>query len=226
MRVLQVYSSLGSDRAVAGLDRPEKSRDSSPAVGPEMPQSCTSLEVGHCFQLPETYCQEARARFTDSRGALRMPLMNSYGLGVSRLLAHLALQHQDSKGLLFPPQVAPFCVAVLPQPAARWNDGQWAARLGKALFRILQKTAAKAGGPADVVLDDRHGLTLRQMQSHADLVGIPHQLIIKEDFLRTPGKARVLYISRGAGKADILPIRAALNRLENILFGVAMSSKR
>ncbi|CDJ27481.1 uncharacterized protein EMH_0032160 [Eimeria mitis] len=112
------------------------------------------------------------------------------------------------------------------EPAARWNDGRRTARLGQALFRILHKSAAEAGGPADVFFDDRQGLTLRQMQSHADLVGIPHQLIIKEDLLRAPGKARVLYISRVTGKADILPLRAALNRLKNTLFGVAMSSRR
>ncbi|CDI80303.1 hypothetical protein, conserved [Eimeria praecox] len=221
-----VCNVLGSDQVVPELHPPDESRSGVSDGDAEGVEMGSSLEVAHCFQLPETYCKAARARFTDPGGAQRMPLMNSYGLGVSRLMAHLALRHQDSKGLLFPPQVAPFCVVVIPQPAARWNDGRRAARLGKALFRILHKTAALAGGPADVLLDDRQGLTLRQMQSHADLVGIPHQLIIKEDFLRAPGTSRVLCISRETGQADILPLRAALKRLENTLFGVAMSRKR
>ncbi|CDJ53857.1 hypothetical protein, conserved [Eimeria brunetti] len=221
-----VCSILGSDQAVPGVDPPGRSRDGAHAEDEESPNGSTTLEVGHCFQLPETYCKAAGARFADSRGALRMPLMNSYGLGVSRLLAHLALMRHDAKGLVFPPQVAPFCVVVLPQPAARWNDGRRAARLGKALFKMLHQIATVAGGPADVLFDDRQGLTLRQMQSHADLVGIPHQLIIKEDLLRPPGKARVLYITRETNNAEVLPLRSALNRLKNALFGVAMSSKR
>lgn len=157
----------------------------------------------------------------DSQGVEKVPFMSSYGLGVSRLIAHLALSHQDMKGLLFPPQVAPFCVAIIPQPAARWNDGRNAARLGRALFRRLHRTATEAGGSADVFLDDRRGPTLRQMQMHADLIGIPHQVIIKHDLLRTSGKPCVLYISRTCGSADILPLRAALNKLQSALLDVA-----
>ncbi|CDJ57308.1 hypothetical protein, conserved [Eimeria maxima] len=111
------------------------------------------------------------------------------------------------------------------EPAARWNDGRRVARLGQAVFRLLQKTAAEAGGPADILFDDRQGLTLRQMQSHADLVGIPHQLIIKDDLLRTPGNARVLCISRKTGRGDILPIRAALNRLRIAFYSAAVPFK-
>ncbi|CDJ41102.1 hypothetical protein, conserved [Eimeria tenella] len=216
-----VCSILGSGQTTPRLDRTNESHNG--AHGATAPYVCggTCLEVGHCFQLPKAYCKAARARFMDSQGVEKVPFMSSYGLGVSRLIAHLALSHQDMKGLLFPPQVAPFCVAIIPQPAARWNDGRNAARLGRALFRRLHRTATEAGGSADVFLDDRRGPTLRQMQMHADLIGIPHQVIIKHDLLRTSGKPCVLYISRTCGSADILPLRAALNKLQSALLDVA-----
>lgn len=202
----------------------DRSAPASPATGAERPPASRSLEVGHCFQLPGTYCEAAGARFTDSRGAAQVPLMNSYGLGVSRLLGHLALVHQDARGLSFPPQVAPFCVAVLPQPTARWGASQRAAGLGKTFFKRLQHVAAEAGGSADVLLDDRQGLTLRQMQAHADLVGIPHQVIIKEVLLRSPGGARVIYLSRRNGKPEVLPLRVALGTLRSALLQVSTDS--
>lgn len=195
------------------------------AIADESVPPGRSLELGHCFQLPGTYCQAAGARFTDSCGMARVPLMNSYGLGISRLLAHLALSHQDAKGLSFPSQVAPFTVAVLPQPAARWNGTQRAARMGQAFFNWLQRAAADAGGPADVLLDDRRGLTLRQMQAHANLVGIPYQVIIKEKLLQTPGAAHVIYTARSSGKADVLPLRAALSTLKGLLVQTSIASQ-
>lgn len=150
--------------------------------------------------------------------------MNSYGLGISRLLAHLALARQDANGLSFPSQVAPFSVAILPQPAARWKATHRAARMGEAFFNWLRRVAADAGGPADVLLDDRRGLTLRQMQAHASLVGIPHHVLIKEELLQTPGAARVIYTARSSDRAEVLPLRAALNTLKGVLVQTSIAS--
>lgn len=212
-------SPLGNDNEASKVTEQAGTMDASAAAdenAKHIPAGKT-LEVGHCFQLPGTYCEVARTQFTDSLGVMRTPLMSSYGLGVSRLLGHLAFAHADAKGLAFPPQVAPFYVAILPQPSARWKKGRRATRLGEALFKRLQQAAADTGGSADVMLDDRQGLSLRQMQGHADLVGIPHQLIIKEELLQFPEKACVLYISRNTGKAEILSLKSALGRVEGAL---------
>ncbi|XP_022587255.2 uncharacterized protein LOC34617518 [Cyclospora cayetanensis] len=225
-----VSSELGSDNAASGLIAQDGSgsrhNTATQAVAIERLPPGRSLEVAHCFQLPGVYCEAAKARFTDSQGVVRVPLMNSYGLGVSRLLAHLALTHQDAKGVSFPPQVAPFCVAILPQPAARWNSSNRSTRVAVALFRRLQKIAADVGGFADVLLDDRRGLSLHQMQAHADLVGIPRQVVIKEKLLWPPGRARVLCISRRTGTAEIKPLRSALAALKDAFLEFGTSSKQ
>ncbi|KAL8435564.1 hypothetical protein ACSSS7_002409 [Eimeria intestinalis] len=184
-----------------------------------------SLEVGHCFQLPPTYCEVAKARFADSSGAVKVPLMNSYGLGVSRLFGHLALAHRDAKGLKFPPQVAPFSVAVMLQSAQRWSASRRVAHVGEALFRKLGHLAHEAGGSADTLLDDRRGITLRQMQAHADLMGIPHQILVKEELLKPPGPARVLYVERSSGKTEVQTLRTALEAIKRALLRLAAISQ-
>ncbi|KAL8438831.1 hypothetical protein Efla_003868 [Eimeria flavescens] len=146
----------------------------------------------------------AKARVSDSVGALRVPLMNSYGLGISRLFGHLALGQQDAKGLLFPPHLAPFSVAILQQSAKRLSAIRRVTRDAEGLFKRLEQIATEIGGSADILLDDRRGLTLRQMQAHADIVGIPHQILVKEELLKPSGPPRVLYIPRTSGKAQRL----------------------
>lgn len=219
---------LGEDHSLPTLSVPQGPSSSYVRVSgdkaSDCPPICRSLEIGHCFQLPGTYCEAVGVQFTDPWGTLKVPLMNSYGVGVSRLVGHLALSHQDEKGLSFPPQVAPFCVAVLPQNAARWSSDRRVERVGMALFERLKKIAAEVGGSADVLLDDRQGPTLRQMQAHADLVGIPYQVIIKAEFLHPPGPPRVLYIARSSGKMKVLPIRNALETLKGALSRASMTN--
>ncbi|KAL8438828.1 hypothetical protein Efla_003865 [Eimeria flavescens] len=185
-----------------------------------------SLEVGHCFQLPSTYCEAAKARVSDSVGALRVPLMNSYGLGISRLFGHLALGQQDGKGLLFPPHLAPFSVAILQQSAKRLSASRRVTRVAEGLFKRLEQIATEIGGSADILLDDRRGLTLRQMQGHADIVGIPHQILVKEELLKSSGPPRVLYIARTSGKAQRLPFKVALGTLRRELRCSFLGSQR
>ncbi|KAL8272371.1 hypothetical protein Esti_003661 [Eimeria stiedai] len=223
-----VPSLLGEDVTLQGpAARGAENSDRAPEVA--LGQACgpmgRSLEVGHCFQLPATYCEAAKARFADSSGAVKVPLMNSYGLGVSRLFGHLALAHQDAKGLRFPQQVAPFSVAVLLQSPQRWNASRSVTRVGEAFFKKIGQFANEAGGSADTLLDDRRGITLRHMQAHADLVGIPHQILVKEELLKPPGPARVLYVERSSGRTEVQTLRTALRAIKKALLHLAAVSQ-
>lgn len=198
--------------------------DHSPFLG-----QTRTLELGHIFQLPSTYCEAFGVRFTDSLGRNRTPLMNCYGLGLSRLLGHLALKCSDPKGIIFPSQVSPFTVVIIPQPLPRWasvdrsrgstglvgsNRGlrgrAWT--VSQALYSRLQTMAARIGGPCDVLLDDRPGISLGKMQAHADLIGIPHQVLVKAELLKlTP--PRIIYINRSDGCPKSLSLKSALSLL-------------
>ncbi|KAL8455598.1 hypothetical protein Emag_000593 [Eimeria magna] len=226
LRSLQVPSLLGEDvtQGLAAYGAENIGRSSEGGLIQECGSVGRSLEVGHCFQLPATYCEAAKARFADSSGAVKVPLMNSYGLGVSRLFGHLVLIYQDAKGLRLPPQVAPFFVAVLLQSAQRWSASRRVARVGEALFKKLGQFVKEAGSSADALLDDRRGIALRQMQAHADLLGIPHQILVKEELLRPPGPARVLYVKRSSGKMEVQTLGTALRAIKRALLQLASPS--
>ena len=53
------------------------------------------IEVGHIFQLGDTYSQAMGASFLDREGKASVPIMGCYGMGVTRLVAAVIEQHHD-----------------------------------------------------------------------------------------------------------------------------------
>jgi prolyl-tRNA synthetase len=118
--------------------------------------------VGHIFKLGTKYSQAMNAQFLDPDGKLQPFIMGCYGIGVGRTLAAAIEQNHDDDGIIFPPQLAPFDVAVLP---IKWKSE----RLQKAAVQIYENLQ-KAG--MDVLLDDRDaGYGMKRKD--ADLIGIP-----------------------------------------------------
>src|SRR6185369_11269947 len=71
------------------------------------------IEIGHIFMLGRRF---ADAFGLDALGPDSKPIritMGSYGVGVSRLVAAIAEQHHDEKGLVWPASVAPAHVHVV-----------------------------------------------------------------------------------------------------------------
>ncbi|WP_010118894.1 proline--tRNA ligase [Corynebacterium nuruki] len=71
------------------------------------------IEIGHIFQLGRKYTEAFEVKILDENGKRSVPTMGSYGLGVSRLIAVIAEQMHDEKGLRWPSTVAPFDVHVV-----------------------------------------------------------------------------------------------------------------
>jgi prolyl-tRNA synthetase len=71
------------------------------------------IEIGHIFQLGRKYTEAFEVKILDENGKRSVPTMGSYGLGVSRLIAVIAEQMHDEKGLRWPSTVAPFDVQVV-----------------------------------------------------------------------------------------------------------------
>jgi len=106
------------------------------------------IEIGHIFQLGRRF---ADVFGLDALGPDSKPIritMGSYGVGVSRLVAAIAEQHHDERGLVWPAAVAPADVHVV---AAGKGD-----QLAGAL-RIGEELAARG---LDVIVDDRTGVSV------------------------------------------------------------------
>jgi prolyl-tRNA synthetase len=166
------------------------------------------IEIGHIFMLGR--------RFTDvfgldALGPDSKPIritMGSYGVGVSRLVAAIAEQHHDEKGLVWPATVAPAHVHIV--AAGKTDQIDAAAKLGEELVA--------AGW--DVLVDDRPGLSVGVRLTDAELIGAPWIVVVgrrlAEGFVelrdRASGQTRDVALAEIAGVLSS-EIGASLGRL-------------
>jgi prolyl-tRNA synthetase len=123
------------------------------------------IEVGHVFKLGSTFTTAFGAYSTLAGGEPQALEMGCYGLGITRLLAVIAQQTADARGLAWPERVAPFAAVLLPEPDAS------ATRAAEALYQAL------GGSLGDTLLDDSDA-SLEDKLRGADLIGIPLQLVV------------------------------------------------
>jgi prolyl-tRNA synthetase len=154
---------------------------------------CRGIEVGHIFQLRTNYSAAMSATYLDENGVTQVMEMGCYGIGVSRIVGAAIEQGNDDKGIIFPPSMAPFFVAI----CAIGYDKSEAVKLAA---NQLHDALLAAG--IDVLLDDR-GERPGVMFAEADLMGIPHRLVIGE---RGLAEGAVEYKARSAADAQSVPL--------------------
>ncbi|MCD2256256.1 proline--tRNA ligase [Agrilactobacillus fermenti] len=72
------------------------------------------IEIGHIFKLGTRYSKMMHAEFLDENGRSQPIIMGSYGIGVSRLLSAIVEQHSDESGMVWPRDIAPYDVHIVP----------------------------------------------------------------------------------------------------------------
>jgi prolyl-tRNA synthetase len=124
------------------------------------------IEIGHIFMLGRRF---ADAFGLDALGPDSKPIritMGSYGVGVSRLVAAIAEQHHDEKGLVWPAAVAPATVHIV--AAGKGDHVEAALKLGEELVAAGQ----------DVIVDDRAGVSVGVRLTDAELIGSPVIIVV------------------------------------------------
>jgi prolyl-tRNA synthetase len=131
---------------------------------------CRGIEVGHIYQLRTKYSEAMNATYLDENGQTKVMEMGCYGIGVSRIVGAAIEQGNDEKGIIFPASMAPFSVVIC-------AIGYEKSETVKLAVNQLHDELQAAG--VDVLLDDR-GERPGVMFAEADLMGIPHRLVIGE----------------------------------------------
>ncbi len=128
------------------------------------------IEVGHIFQLRTKYSASLKALYLDEKGASKPMEMGCYGIGVTRIVAAAIEQNHDERGIVFPAQIAPFQVALVP---IGFHKSAAVREAAEKLYAALGESGI------DVLLDDRDerpGVLFADM----DLLGIPHRVVLSE----------------------------------------------
>ncbi|TEA27424.1 proline--tRNA ligase [Candidatus Schmidhempelia bombi] len=128
------------------------------------------IEVGHIFQLGTKYSQAMKATVQGEDGKNHVMEMGCYGIGVSRIVAASIEQNHDESGIIWPEAIAPFKVVIIPMNMHK------SPRVQETAEKIYSEL--KAAG-IDVLFDDRKERP-GVMFADAELIGIPHMVVIGE----------------------------------------------
>jgi prolyl-tRNA synthetase len=158
------------------------------------------IEVGQIFQLGSKYSDAMQATVLDDQGRKRVMQMGCYGIGVTRVIAAAIEQNHDDAGIIWPQALAPFDVIIVPINMDKSEPVRAAAE---------QIYAALAGAGLEVALDDRPQRPGFKF-ADADLIGIPHRLVISESGLKS---GQVEYKARRSTAVEQLPMDGIAARL-------------
>lgn len=158
------------------------------------------IEVGNIFQLGQHYSKlMANAVFTDSDGTLKPYYMGCYGIGVGRTMATIAEVMSDDKGLIWPKNIAPFQVQVVPLD----SDGP----VFEAALSLYNELI---GLGYEVLLDDREvrpGVKF----ADSDLIGTPVRCVISK---KTLEQDKFEYKLRSESEFSLVSKDELLNNIE------------
>lgn len=150
------------------------------------------IEVGHIFQLGTKYSEAMDAKVLNENGKNITMTMGCYGIGVSRIVASAIEQNHDDNGIIWPAQMAPFQLAIVP---LNMQKSEAVATAAEALYAQLLDAGI------DVLMDDRNerpGVKFADME----LIGIPHRIVIGD---RALAEGNIEYKGRADANSENIP---------------------
>jgi prolyl-tRNA synthetase len=166
------------------------------------------IEVGHIFQLGRKYSTAMNACVLDENGRNSVMDMGCYGIGVTRIVAACIEQCHDDKGILWPANIAPFHVALIPLNAHKTPRVQ---EVCDQLYRDLQEAGI------EVLLDDRDKKTSPGVKfADMELIGIPHRLLVSDRGLEND---QIEYKARNQAEPQMLALNDVVPHLRSLIGG-------
>ena len=162
------------------------------------------IEVGHIFQLGRKYSEPMKALVLDEGGRETALYMGCYGIGVTRIVAAAIEQNHDERGIIWPDPIAPFQVVLVPLNLQKSD------RVRAATDRLY---AELTDAGIEVLLDDRDARPGVKF-ADAELLGIPHRLVVAERGLEA---GKLEYRHRRDSESQEFPADRALSFMRSRL---------
>ena len=131
-----------------------------------------AIEVGNIFSLGSKFSEPFDLTYKNEEGKEIPVFMGSYGIGITRLMGTVVEVLSDDKGMIWPESIAPFRVHLV---SLNSND-----EAGK----IYDDLTAQG---IEVFYDDREGVMAGEKFADADLIGIPHRVVVSSRSLENGG---------------------------------------
>lgn len=131
-----------------------------------------AIEVGNIFPLKTKYSSAFGLKFTDEDGAQKDVMMGCYGIGLDRLIGAIVEVCNDEKGIIWPEAVAPYTAHLIKISSSKNNEK--INKVASSIYQDLQNAGV------EVLYDDREEISAGEKFSDADLIGIPHRVVVSE----------------------------------------------
>ncbi len=161
-----------------------------------------AIEIGNIFKLGTKYSVSLNAFFLDKDGREQPIIMGSYGIGPARIAAAAIEQNNDKDGIIWPKNIAPFDIEIIPLNV---KDNK-TMNLSENLYNSLKIKKF------DILIDDRDerpGVKFKD----ADLIGIPLQIIIGEKNLKNN---QIEVKIRRTKESILIPLENAVESIINV----------
>jgi prolyl-tRNA synthetase len=159
--------------------------------------------VGNIFAYGTYYSEKMHATFVAEDGTQKPFVGGSYGIGIGRAVQTIIETHHDDKGIVWPPQVAPYHVHLIALPV---NDDEVRAK-SEALLGELERRGV------EVLYDDRDESAGVKF-ADADLIGIPLRVTVSKRNLKENAVELKL---RSASASEMVPLAGAGERIAAIV---------
>jgi len=156
------------------------------------------IEVGHIFKLGTKYSSALACNYSDEEGNERPMVMGSYGIGINRTMAAVIEQHHDENGIIWPMEIAPYHVIIVPVNVL----DEKVMKIAEVMYQRLTDAGL------EVILDDRNERAGVKFMD-ADLIGIP----IRINVGRKAAEGIVEYKPRGGKEALDLTVEEAIKKI-------------
>lgn len=161
-------------------------------------EELTAVEVGNIFTLGTRFSEAENLYFADEKGERQPVFMGSYGIGPSRVMGLLAEHFADDKGLVWPENVAPFKVNLVP-------IDEESMALAEELYAELEAAGV------EVFFDDRRDVRAGEKFADSDLMGMPYRVVISKKLLE---QNKLELVHRASGQVELLDRQTLLEKLK------------
>ncbi len=162
-----------------------------------------AIELGHIFKLGTKYSDSMGCMFLDENNEEKPIIMGCYGIGIERIMVAAVEEHADDNGIVWPMNIAPFQLIILPLDSRL-------PEIWKTADSVYDKCREMG---IEVLIDDRDQSPGFKFKD-ADLLGIPIHLVFGKRALKS-GNAEIKI--RKTGERGEVSIDALLdNPLETL----------
>ncbi len=160
------------------------------------------IEVGNTFMLGTKYSETLDAKFLDDAGKEHPMIMGSYGIGITRTPQAALEKYFDDKGIIWPKNIAPYLVELIPLKM----DSPEQVRAAERIYKELTEAGI------DVLYDDRNERPGVKFND-ADLIGLPIRLTIGDKSLKDN---KIEIKARAHDKHELIEISDSVKAVKNL----------